>query len=1075
MKRKRGTCTSEEGTYEEVWKQLAELLRIPSLRSNMQVLVYLEQNFDGLVIRSGSDNALTLRGIFSGCRMAQARACSRWRHHQFPGVSKADVLKKMKVLRLQLLHFLHESQRRLSAKKPMSSETLAACKPMSSQSVNPEVSAEVSSVNADVPRISTEVPSVICEVPSISATHVFEAAFLMPYQDVRAGKAPARSGSPPRHWILGGSPMFRGHANVTIKRMALNVMAKVKKWLRDEKGSQQLAPIKWNPEYFNQAKKYGWSKIRRRAALARCKVKNRWGHLVADMCGVGYTSFTRWSREYQATGLRSPVNPGPPSYSQEVYQDMFKDLLMWGEAICKSRRDEGKSTRMADLADIALESEAFRESVNAALVSRESIVTHESERLLDMLRFTDGGQDEKETEERRNHVLRRLKSLLQRLGFEWKQIVRECIKTVTNSDQIHWALRFGRWYFKFLTEPRTDCFLYWMDESFIYEGEGVPGSMVEPAAAQGKHVVFPELGNFRRIGLLDGLVLFWQQLSKDLPRSREDEELLEKAARDPNNWFVAKQKDDYYVLRCSRLPIGSLVWPSQKSGEDGKAERKSEPVPKRAETDRGNMNGERFQQWLARILEQFAVVRSSESLAALQAKLSELEPSLDSPDKFGALLALLGRQAVFIMDGASYHKVTNPDYVARKGKGSLFGEGGKGKEDEKVGWKKERCIKWICNILESGPGIKFEDAKAKLDPAHFEYVTQLETLKVIDLRYQIDADAEHERYVVKRMAIDTGAKVMFTPPYIGKFWNPVELLWSSTKRAYRGLPEAARKNELQAIAAIQKILKGFENRDQSLINMCLPGFRFSFAVLSALYHQNLVEYKGQRVLFPALEQSILDEARNLRRRIEFAVSVDGLCETAALEWDDEDNDLCLAPKGMSTHKFPATILHRDRSLRQFRLIQVEDRNVVEVPDVAAAPPPLAHLESVAALADDEADTPTAADVSKGDSQNLAVTRRSRINLRATRKQPPPKPKVMPTSEYQRLAGIREALRKSHIRCTCGMRIHQERCCLWTNTHPRKLQTPGADVGLSEEDYQFYQRHRRPLRSTSCGLLPWGHR
>jgi hypothetical protein len=80
----------------------------------------------------------------------------------------------------------------------------------------------------------------------------------------------------------------------------------------------------------------------------------------------------------------------------------------------------------------------------------------------------------------------------------------------------------------------------------------------------------------------------------------------------------------------------------------------------------------------------------------------------------------------------------------------------------------------------------------------------------------------------------------------------VELLWSSTKRAYRGLPEAARKNENQAIDAIKDILKGFEKRDQTLINMCLPGFRFSFAVLSALYHQHLVEYKRPACAFSSL-------------------------------------------------------------------------------------------------------------------------------------------------------------------------------------------------------------------------------
>jgi hypothetical protein len=97
---------------------------------------------------------------------------------------------------------------------------------------------------------------------------------------------------------------------------------------------------------------------------------------------------------------------------------------------------------MADFADAALENEAFRESLTTALVSRESIVTEKSERLLDVLRFTDSREDEQDNQEHNNYVLRRLKTLLQRLGFEWKQILRHCIKSVTLSVQIHWTLFF---------------------------------------------------------------------------------------------------------------------------------------------------------------------------------------------------------------------------------------------------------------------------------------------------------------------------------------------------------------------------------------------------------------------------------------------------------------------------------------------------------------------------------------------------------------------------------------------------------------------------------------------------------
>ena len=106
-------------------------------------------------------------------------------------------------------------------------------------------------------------------------------------------------------------------------------------------------------------------------------------------------------------------------------------------------------------------------------------------------------------------------------------------------------MRFAQWYFKFLAEPRADCFLYWMDGSFIDEGECDMGSTVKPATAQVKQIVFQESCNLGRIGLLDGLVLFWQQVSTNISKGSEDEQVLEAAAKDPNNWLVARKGDSY--------------------------------------------------------------------------------------------------------------------------------------------------------------------------------------------------------------------------------------------------------------------------------------------------------------------------------------------------------------------------------------------------------------------------------------------------------------------------------------------------------------------------------------------------
>ena len=98
-------------TYQKAWTQLVDLLRMPSVRSNMHLLLYWEENFPCLVMRTGSDNTLTLRNIFCQSHEAQVRACARWREQQFAGMSKDAVLKRMEELRCWLLEQIYASQR----------------------------------------------------------------------------------------------------------------------------------------------------------------------------------------------------------------------------------------------------------------------------------------------------------------------------------------------------------------------------------------------------------------------------------------------------------------------------------------------------------------------------------------------------------------------------------------------------------------------------------------------------------------------------------------------------------------------------------------------------------------------------------------------------------------------------------------------------------------------------------------------------------------------------------------------------------------------------------------------------
>jgi hypothetical protein len=297
------------------------------------------------------------------------------------------------------------------------------------------------------------------------------------------------------------------------------------------------------------------------------------------------------------------------------------------------------------------------------------------------------------------------------------------------------------------------------------------------------------MGTNRRIGLLDGMVVFWQKLQPSSVWDGEDVRVLDQASADPHNWTVVKKGDDWYALRACKLPVGTYVWPNQSPGEVGKAEQKAEKVPKFAECDRGNMNANRFETWLASMLDTFQHVSECKSAECLA---NALELQVDC---LGSLPLLLGRSAILLMDGASYHKRTNPDYVARCGAGSLFGLGEHGRRDIGPGWRQQTCILWLYLNQFARPKQTYQQTKDSLGAAELEHVEHLEELPVHVLRNMVDSEAERQRFNVKKLAELSGMSVMFTPPYVGKFLNPVELVWSMTKSSYRALPAQDRSNE----------------------------------------------------------------------------------------------------------------------------------------------------------------------------------------------------------------------------------------------------------------------------------------
>ena len=270
-----------------------------------------------------------------------------------------------------------------------------------------------------------------------------------------------------------------------------------------------------------------------------------------------------------------------------------------------------------------------------------------------------------------------------------------------------------------------------------------------------------------------------------------------------------------------------------------------------------------------------------------------------------------------------------------------------------------------------------------------------------------------------------------------------------------------------AVEAMKNILGGFQHREQCLANMCLPGFRFSFAVLTAFYQQSVVVYKGRRILFPSLQQAIFDYAAETKRLVERSVTGDEE-HLFAVDFELPGTTIRRAPEGLARLNFPVSVLHRDRSLRRFESVQVDMQSMVEIPDWMAALPAASEpedspLDDIYACGDKgDSETITSTHVDPGAAAGTIDEKPVVGRARRVRDDRRIVPMSAMTSDRARLAAIKQLLRRSTIRCTCGNKpIHADKCNLWATQHPRTLQQPGKDVGISAADWQFYTRWTTP--------------
>ena len=106
--------------------------------------------------------------------------------------------------------------------------------------------------------------------------------------------------------------------------------------------------------------------------------------------------------------------------------------------------------------------------------------------------------------------------------------------------------------------------------------------------------------------------------------------------------------------------------------------------------------------------------------------------------------------------------------------------------------------------------------------------------------------------------------VLWTPPHVGKYLNPIEIVWSIVKARARKLRPELRKNNTILKAELRNQLCRIGDERGILLNICLPSMRFAFAILKAVFQSIRVVHKRTRdatakpILFAELYEACVE-------------------------------------------------------------------------------------------------------------------------------------------------------------------------------------------------------------------------
>ena len=132
-------------------------------------------------------------------------------------------------------------------------------------------------------------------------------------------------------------------------------------------------------------------------------------------------------------------------------------------------------------------------------------------------------------------------------------------------------------------------------------------------------------------------------------------------------------------------------------------------------------------------------------------------------------------------------------------------------------------------------------------------------MPLAELRERVEQSSARVKWRVKRVALDHGQKLWFTPPHIGKYLSPIELLLSTVKWYYKRSSAEARVG-----LGCVRLLRDCMNRATEMTAYIRTPAGSTRAFLFALRDGPKLMHKNKPVLVPELHDAMVAFGRNLQ-------------------------------------------------------------------------------------------------------------------------------------------------------------------------------------------------------------------